>query len=200
METTDTILAASSSNFWFTLFVIIVWGLSSYFDWKRKQAIKQQRRAQLKEEAENPSQEVEEIDTPFEQDLAAYYGTDEAEKLNSLKHAEEAVKNQEYRTVKLGDDLQAKIDAVLKPQEVEIIPGPETKTDYVPFAKPRHIPSQKIDVSKEEHMEPHRHYSDAPEINKKMPKKMKRYFPGGVRAGIIAAEILNPPKALRRRK
>jgi hypothetical protein len=216
MKSPDVILAATE-NFWFTVFIFIVWGISSYLDFKKKQKKKFAKRGKPKKDrpsktaynksdwaqmksSQSPKQEpktskVDEIDTAFEEDLAGYYGIEEAEDLNKLKTAEEKAQNAPYKTISLGGDLQVRLQDLLPPELQDALKPPEPVVEEVEIPKE----TEHHDISQDQFSEPHRHFKDEEKVEVKT-QNLNAYFPGGVRSAIIASEILGKPKALRNKK
>ena len=176
-------ILAASQNFWFTVFILIVWGISAYFDFKRKQKIRQQRRAQIGEE--------EQIEESAEQIQANQF---------ALENAEEQVRDAPYRPAPAGDNLEIGFEDIFnmkklqeklkkveeKAKKKKQQPTPPDLAAHLTKEKPFEGPTRQV-------------------FSKKAAKKIKttsptmKVFPSGIQSAIIASEILGKPKALRER-
>lgn len=167
----------------FTFFIIALWAISTYFEWKRKREKALKRKLALQSQKEGPVQSPP-----------------------ALEAAEKEVKHQPYRTTKRGGDLQIRSEDIQHflqeafnlPDLNSPEPHPEAKKEEATIPMGEYLKEKKA-PSEYQKPKPLRKLLEEP---RSLPSRMHvvpRFKNDELTKMIVANEILRPPLALRGR-
>lgn len=169
----------SRLDLWFTLFIFLVWILSTFLEYQRK-AKQKQRRDQSARRPEQIQDQAPESD---------------------LQQAEREVHQHKYRPIPVGQDMEVNLEDLL-----EKILYETQAEDSSPELSESEVHSDRSLPSETSFKEPQISQTEISGTVSTQPKEEKKsdqtreFFPGGIKNAIIAKEILDRPLALRRKR
>lgn len=202
------IAANTATNVLITLFIIVVWVISAYLEYRRKEALRQEqlKRQQSSQQREPQSGEIIEPYDDEETDLYPSYEEDE----QRLREAEEAVKNAGYYPSPRGQDLETREEHLSpvptppnqpQPKEATERTAPtaqEIQRDSVWSGEIEGEQIAKNQIKGFDEAAFHKHEGQAYDLSHQEVSALKDFFPAGLSKAIISAEILSKPLVLRR--
>jgi len=175
-----------NSKAWFTIFILTLWAISAYMDYKRKKKL----RAARYQQQEQQQQQTDEMT--------------KSPKVEVLEEAESQAKESPYQSVSHGPNLEVRLRDLLASQGIPLETEEKDPTEPpVPEKKPNTLLPPPVEEKRFSMADSSSQTSSAPSQVTRLGNQNAKgvnWFPGGIRQAIIASEILQPPKGLRGRK
>lgn len=173
---------------WFTVLIILIWVASALLEFFRKKKLKEARQKQAQKPVRDEIASVEQAEEWKDNQRREA----ELRRQEVLEEAEQAARQQPYRPVPLGRDLEISLEDLLR----ESLPQPQDGPEYLEEASP--ISMEFVGSEIEE--APPEIIVSLEDREPDAEPRIEKLFPGGWRSAIIASEVLSPPVSCRKQR